>query len=191
MPGCTNNCSVNRTCGTHVNNCSNAFYSLPSVSPGDIIESGDIDSIKNALNDYRIVSRTTLWGSYLAGCPFNLYPFCPANYNYWGFVDKNAGDVITAADHNQVFNAITSLFNNAYASPGTKQSTSVTAGVSNILAIDITRKQIDVGTLANNCQCDSNCTCNTNCLCNSDCSCNYTPCSTNCTSFCSCVSNFL
>jgi hypothetical protein len=191
MPGCISNCSSNRACDSNYFACSNAFYSLPSVLPGDIIESGDIDSIKNALNDYRIVSRTALWGSYLAGCPFNNFPLCPANYNIFGFVDKNAGDVITAADHNHVFDAITLLFDYAYASPGTKLSTSVTADDSNILAIDIIRKQIDVGTLANNCQCVGNCTCNTNCLCNSDCSCNYGSCPSFCTAFCSCNSNFL
>lgn len=173
---CDNDCGSNQICTGHAPVCANS-YTFDTISIGTIVLASHLRDLETAIND----ERGSTFRRYYAADPTYCLTHTPGDvacsnntFGQWSFQGGVAGEVVEAADFNEVVNANNEVvdqsgygtrINKTFAN---QEDDPTEASV--IYASAITLLQDSINATRNACICDSHCNCDpSDCGCNGEC----------------------
>jgi hypothetical protein len=173
---CDNDCGANQICTGNAPACLNS-YTFTSISVGTIVRASHLRELETAINQERGDSGRRYYAADPTYCLTHIDGdvACPNNtFGQWSFFGGDVGDVIEAADFNNIALANNEVvYGSGYGTLITKfytrqQDDPTDASV--IFSGGINDLQTKINETRNACICDSHCNCDpSDCGCNGEC----------------------
>lgn len=173
---CDNDCGANQICTGHAPVCSNS-YVFTTISVGTIVRASHLRELETAINQERGDSGRRYYAADPTYCLTHIDGdvACPNNtFGQWSFFGGDVGDVIEAADFNNIAFANNEVvYGSGYGTLITKfytrqQDNPTEASV--VFSGGINDLQTKINETRNACICDSHCNCDpSDCGCNGEC----------------------